>query len=86
MPTCSPRSPSLASRQPAEFLDVSVDVVTAEDLVLSKLEWAKRGGSARQLDDVRTLLRLAGDDLDQEYLARWVRALERDAEWRAVAG
>jgi hypothetical protein len=73
-------------RQPADFLDVSVDVATVEDLVLSKLEWAKRGGSARQLEDVRTLLRLAGTELDREYLARWIDELSLGAEWLAVTG
>ena len=50
-------------RQPIDFFGVELDVASLEDVVLSKLEWAKLGGSARQLEDVRALLRLRDDEL-----------------------
>ena len=68
-------------RQPADFLGVPIDVATLEDIVLAKLEWAKLGGSARQVEDVRTLLRLAGDALDLEYVKTWIDALGIQNEW-----
>lgn len=34
-----------------------ISLVAPEDLILSKLEWAKEGRSQLQLDDVRNLLR-----------------------------
>ena len=42
------------------------------------------GASGRQLDDVRTLLRIAGDSIDRSYVERWVAALGVRAEWKAV--
>jgi hypothetical protein len=63
---------------------VRLPVATIEDLVLAKLEWAQMGGSARQLDDVRALLRLAGPSLDRTYVARWIGALGLEAQSRAV--
>jgi hypothetical protein len=59
-------------------------IATAEDVVLAKLEWAKLGGSQRQLEDVAGLLRLRQGDLDQEYLLHWVASLELMPQWVAA--
>jgi hypothetical protein len=59
-------------------------IATAEDLVLAKLEWGKRGGSQRQLEDVAGLLRVRGADLDLAYVALWVQELGIEEEWRAA--
>lgn len=73
-----------ARRQPIDFLGVALDVASLEDVVLSKLEWARLGGSARQLDDVRTLLRLHADDFDTSYAEQWIDALGIRDQWTAV--
>ena len=49
-------------------------VVSAEDLILSKLVWAKDSHSELQLRDVRSVL-ASSPDLDAEYLCRWAKAL-----------
>jgi hypothetical protein len=72
-------------RELSELFGVPVHVATLEDLVLSKLEWAKIGNSARQLDDVRALLRIQGGRIDAAYLARWIDVLGVRAEWDAVS-
>ncbi len=56
-------------------------VASAEDTVISKLEWAKEGGSERQIDDVRRLLKVQQSNLDRAYVDRWVTALGLEAEW-----
>jgi len=58
---------------------ISVDrqnlyVVAPEDLILSKLEWAKDSKSEVQLRDVRNLLQSV-KGLDRRYLARWAKQL-----------
>jgi hypothetical protein len=75
-----------ARRESAELLGVPIAIATLEDLVLSKLEWARLGGSARQLDDVRSLLRLAGDEVDLAYIEHWVEVLDVREQWDAVNG
>lgn len=50
-------------------------MVAPEDLVLSKLLWAKDTGSELQLRDVRSIIRLQQEALDWPYLERWARAL-----------
>lgn len=61
---------------------ISLDVATAEDTVISKLEWAKLGGSSRQIDDVAGVLRMQRGLLDLGYVERWVRALGIEEQWR----
>jgi hypothetical protein len=60
-----------ARRRRLEVLGVDMMIASPEDVVLSKLEWARLGGSERQLDDVRGVLRLQGSALDVAYLRRW---------------
>jgi len=68
---------------------VSVDdqdfyVVAPEDLILSKLEWARESRSEVQLADVRNLLKSV-KKLDRRYLARWARALSVESLYREVS-
>ena len=64
-----------ARRQHADVLGVSVMVATAEDVILTKLEWAARSGSSRQVDDARGIVAVQGRALDREYLRRWAAEL-----------
>lgn len=48
---------------------------TAEDTILSKLSWARRGQSERQLRDVYGVLRIQANSLDWEYLRHWASEL-----------
>ncbi len=70
-----------ARRQSVDFFGVTLDVASVEDVVLSKLEWAKLGGSLRQIEDVRALLRLRGGECDAAYLRAWVDALALEPQW-----
>lgn len=54
-------------------------VVTKEDLMISKLEWAKESRSETQLRDVRNL---AATGYDAPYVARWIGELRLGEVWR----
>lgn len=56
-------------------------LVAPEDLILSKLEWARESRSATQLADVRNLVESVVD-LDRAYLADWTSRLGLDALYR----
>lgn len=51
---------------------------TAEDVVLQKLDWYRKGGgvSDRQWSDVVGVIRVAGAGLDAAYLRRWADQLD----------
>ncbi len=49
--------------------------VTAEDLVISKLAWARDSHSEMQLRDVASLIATV-DNLDMKYIDNWVRQLD----------
>ncbi len=68
-------------RLTTEVWGLRLAVASLEDVILAKLEWAKLGGSERQLDDVAALLRLRSGDLDRSYLSRWIGELGVEAEW-----
>lgn len=76
----------LARRGPATIDGVEVFVASAEDTAIAKLEWAKEGGSDRQIDDVRRMLAVQRGSLDSEYIARWIRELGLEAEWARATG
>lgn len=50
---------------------------SAEDTILRKLDWYRRGGEAsdRQWQDVRSILAAARGTLDEEHLDHWAREL-----------
>jgi hypothetical protein len=58
-------------------------VAAPEDLILSKLDWARDTHSEIQMADVRNLL-ASVPDLDRDYLARWVERLGLDELYRAA--
>lgn len=57
---------------------LEVPIATAEDAILSKLEWYRKTNetSARQWEDVTRLLRLLGDHADIDYLKQQADDLE----------
>ena len=65
----------LGRREEVDLLGVGLDVATAEDTVLAKLEWARIGGSERQLSDAASVIAVSGDGLDWDHLRTWAEAL-----------
>lgn len=73
-------------RESATVWDVEIAVASAEDTILAKLVWARRGGgSERQLRDVAGVLAVQADRLDRAYIERWIARLGVDELWRRVA-
>jgi hypothetical protein len=62
-----------------------VAMVTPEDAILSKLEWAKRTDSERQLRDAAAIVEM-NPRLDRRYVARWAEQLGVPDLWLAVSG
>ena len=62
-------------RQRISILDFTTFIVSKEDLIISKLFWAKNSHSEIQLDDVKNLI---ATGYDAAYLQRWTRELGLD--------
>ena len=58
-------------------------VASPEDLILSKLFWARESLSEVQLRDVKNLLRTS-PNLDRGYIEEWVRELKLDEVYNEV--
>lgn len=75
-----------ARRSRVEVMGVSAYVASVEDVIVAKLEWAKIGGSERQLEDVRELVRIRNERLDRTYVEQWVLRLGLDEMWERALG
>jgi hypothetical protein len=62
-------------RQKISILDFSTFIVSKEDLIISKLYWARNSHSGIQLNDVRNLL---ATGYDAAYLRHWTHELGLD--------
>lgn len=71
-------------RVPAKLFEIQLHVASAEDVIISKLEWAKLGGSQRQIEDAAKVLLTQRDKLDQSYLSRWIKELQLEQQWSAA--
>lgn len=63
-------------RQRVTLIGIDTFIASAEDVILSKLEWAKMSGSERQRGDVRSIIEVQGNALDLAHLRKW--AIELD--------
>lgn len=61
----------LQRRVPGDLAGRSVQFASAEDIVLTKLEWARDGDSERQYNDAVGVLQVQSGTLDQGYLDTW---------------
>jgi hypothetical protein len=76
----------ISRRQRGELAGTTVALATAEDTILSKLEWARKaGGSERQLADACGIVEVRGADLDRSYIERWANDLGVLDLWEQVS-
>jgi len=71
-------------RRAANLYDIQLFVASAEDVIISKLEWAKLGGSQRQIEDVARVMAAQWKTLDQVYLSKWIGELDLQEQWSAA--
>jgi hypothetical protein len=59
----------------------NVFLVSPEDILVAKLEWAKFRESDRQIEDAAGVIRRQGAALDRSYVEHWVGELELELQW-----
>ena len=77
----------LARRRSVELTaGCTVALATPEDSILSKLEWARKGGgSEKQLADAAGVLEVSGEGLDRAYIEKWACELGVFDLWESLA-
>jgi hypothetical protein len=68
-------------RKKMKLEDQEVSVVSLEDLIISKLYWAKDSFSEMQIKDIVSLIDL---DFDMDYVEKWCARLDLDSILRRV--
>lgn len=69
------RNTEFKRRKRIQLGDMPIWIVSPEDLIISKLFWAKDSFSDTQLKDVKNLLSSI-NNLDEQYIIDWVSRLE----------
>ncbi len=77
------RNAEFQRKQRILFDDMHIWIVAPEDLIISKLCWAKSASSEMQLNDVQNLLRTVRN-LDEDYIHKWVQTLALDEIYKKV--
>lgn len=77
------RREEFSRRRPVVVNGQQVMIVAPEDLILSKLDWAKESRSQMQFDDVRSIARSV-QRLDRDYLAHWADRLGLGTLYREI--
>jgi len=62
-------------RRPVDFLGTALYLASAEDVILSKLEWCRAGQSERQARDALGVFVVQRERLDLDYLLHWSQEL-----------
>jgi hypothetical protein len=73
-------------RREVILLGMRVWMATSEDVVVSKLEWAQKAESERQLRDVASVVKARVSQLDMAYIEHWVAELNLTDLWNRVRG
>jgi predicted nucleotidyltransferase len=68
-------------RQRITIEDFSTWIVSKEDLILSKLDWARESRSDQQFGDIRNLI---STGCDTAYIQHWTEALGLASLWKDI--
>ena len=63
----------------------AITLAPPEYVIVRKLEYYREGGSDKHLRDIRSMLAVSGDQLDQTALDEWIRRLGLEKEWRQAS-
>jgi hypothetical protein len=67
------RQTEFERRQQLKFLEMNINIVSREDLLLSKIIWIQEIQSGVQMEDIKLLSQL--EELDWKYINSWVKEL-----------
>jgi hypothetical protein len=62
--------------------DWDASFATPEDAIIKKLEYYREGRSEKHLRDIAGILKTSRDEVDLEYIERWISELVLEDEWQ----
>lgn len=65
---------------------VEVSLAPPEYVIVRKLEYFHEGGSEKHLRDIRAMLNISGEQINQVDLQEWIQQQGVKAEWEKVMG
>lgn len=68
-------------RDIVDIAGVHLYTASPEDILITKLWWAKLGESERQIGDAAGIIQVQGDSLDRDYVLNWVTVLKLEQQW-----
>ena len=77
------RKTEFLRRRKVELSNIPIWIVSPEDLIISKLFWAKDSSSEMQIKDIENLLQSV-EALDKGYLNSWIKKLNLDSVFEKV--
>jgi hypothetical protein len=73
------------NKRPVVYEGETLVLAPPEYVIVRKLEYFREGGSDKHLRDIRGILNISGEQLNQADLQEWIRRRGVEAEWRKVA-
>ncbi len=59
-------------------------LASPEDIIISKMQYYRQGGSEKHLRDIAGIMRVSGEDLETDYVERWAEELGLMEIWQAI--
>jgi hypothetical protein len=67
------------------FEDETLALAPPEYVIVRKLEFFREGGSEKHLRDIRSMVAISGDQIDNAKLGEWIRRRNLEAEWQKAS-
>jgi hypothetical protein len=71
-------------KRPVKFEGETVVLAPPEYVIVRKLEFFREGGSEKHIRDIRSMLAISGEQIDQSALREWINRLGLEPQWAQV--
>jgi len=73
-------------KRPIQFEGETVPLAPPEYVIVRKLEYYREGGSEKHLRDIRSMLKVSGEQIDRSELNEWIQRQAVQEQWKKVQG
>ena len=74
----------LQFKRETQFEGETVTLAPPEYVIVRKLEYFREGGSEKHLRDIRSMLAVSREQIDDAELKKWILRLDLEAEWQQL--